>query len=81
MCSGAIYWSGIGRVVYALSEADLLKLTGNDRQNPTMHLPCRKVLNEGQRYIQVEGPFAELTEEALTAHKGYWHGTGTAARR
>src|SRR5258706_17557 len=26
MCSGAIYWTGIGRVVYALSEAALLEL-------------------------------------------------------
>ena len=24
MCAGAIYWSGIGRVVYGLSEAGLL---------------------------------------------------------
>jgi tRNA(Arg) A34 adenosine deaminase TadA len=29
MCAGAIYWSGIGRVVYALSEERLLQLPGN----------------------------------------------------
>ena len=28
MCAGAIYWCGIGRVVYALSEHALLGLTG-----------------------------------------------------
>ena len=35
MCSGAIYWAGIGRVVYGLSEAGLLKLTGNNPSNAT----------------------------------------------
>ena len=28
MCAGAIYWSGIGRVVYGQSEADLKRQTG-----------------------------------------------------
>ena len=35
MCAGAIYWSGIGRVVYALSEERLLQFTGNYPGNPT----------------------------------------------
>ena len=26
MCSGAIYWSGIGRIVYALSEDELIRM-------------------------------------------------------
>jgi tRNA(Arg) A34 adenosine deaminase TadA len=34
MCSGAIYWSGIGRVVYGLSEAGLRELTGSHRRRP-----------------------------------------------
>jgi tRNA(Arg) A34 adenosine deaminase TadA len=40
MCSGAIYWCGISRVVYALSEAELLKLTGSHEENPTMSCPA-----------------------------------------
>lgn len=44
MCAGCIYWSNIGRVVYAMTEKDLLSLTGSDEQNPTFDLPCRKYL-------------------------------------
>ena len=63
MCAGAIYWSGIGRVVYALSETELGRFTGADAENPTMHLSARTVLNAGQREIEVEGP-ADLPEAA-----------------
>ena len=70
MCSGAIYWSGIGRVVYALPERALGEFTGADAQNPTMHLPARTVLAAGQRSIEVEGPFD--LPEATTVHEGFW---------
>ena len=49
MCSGGTYWSGVGRVVYAMSEASLLELTGSDPENPTLSLPCRTVFAAGQR--------------------------------
>lgn len=70
MCSGAIYWSNIGRVVFGLSEARLAELTGNDPENPTMQLPCRDVFARGRRPIQVIGP--ELEEEAARVHYGFW---------
>lgn len=70
MCAGAIYWSGIGRVVYALSESGLLRFTGADPANPTMSLPVREVLAAGQRLIRVEGP-ADLPE-ATAVHEGFW---------
>lgn len=38
MCSGAIYWTGIGRVVYGISEKELKRLTGDDVRNLTMSL-------------------------------------------
>lgn len=72
MCSGAIYWSNIGTVVYAMTERDLLKLTGSHEQNPTFDLPCREVFARGQKDIQVFGPFEEVTEEAAAVHNGYW---------
>ena len=34
MCAGAIYWSGVGRLVYAMAETDLLALTGTIRGTP-----------------------------------------------
>src|SRR3979409_355035 len=43
MCAGAIYWAGIGRLVYGLSEHRLRDLTGNHPENPHPALPCREV--------------------------------------
>ncbi|MGE8114509.1 deaminase [Pseudomonas sp. NPDC086566] len=70
MCAGAVYWTGIGRVVYALSEHALLGLTGAHPENPTFSLPCREVFARGQRTVQVHGPLLE--DEAATAHQGFW---------
>ena len=70
MCAGAIYWCGLGRVVYALSEHRLLGLTGDHPENPTFALPCREVFARGQRRIEVAGPFLE--EEAAEPHRGFW---------
>ncbi|MFW3896463.1 nucleoside deaminase [Pseudomonas bharatica] len=70
MCAGAVYWTGIGRVVYALSEHALLGLTGDHPENPTFSLPCREVFARGQRQITVLGPMLE--GEAATAHEGFW---------
>ena len=70
MCAGAIYWSGIGRVVYALSEQRLLQLTGNHPNNPTLSLPCREVFARGQRAIEVVGPLLE--DEAAVPHQDFW---------
>jgi tRNA(Arg) A34 adenosine deaminase TadA len=70
MCSGGTYWSGVGRVVYAMSEASLLELTGSDPENPTLSLPCRTVFAAGQRPTEVIGPLRE--DEARIAHQGFW---------
>lgn len=73
MCAGAIYWTNIGTVVYAMTEKDLLRLTGADEQNPTFDLPCRDVFARGQKDIQVFGPFEEVAGEAAAVHEGYWN--------
>jgi tRNA(Arg) A34 adenosine deaminase TadA len=70
MCSGAIYWGGVSRVVFALSEARLYEIIGQDTRNPKISLPCREVFARGQRQIQVEGPFD--IPEAETVHLGFW---------
>ena len=70
MCAGAIYWGGVGRVVYALSEAELYEIIHGDPRNLTMALPCREVFARGSRAIQVEGPFD--IPEARTVHLGFW---------
>jgi tRNA(Arg) A34 adenosine deaminase TadA len=70
MCAGAIYWAGIGRLVYGLSEHRLRGVTGNHPENPTLDLPCREVFNSGQRATEVLGPLLEDEAEAL--HAGVW---------
>ena len=70
MCAGAIYWSGIVRVVYALSEAGLRDVVAAQEGVPTMELPCREVFARGGRPVAVAGP-AELPE-ATDVHVGYW---------
>jgi tRNA(Arg) A34 adenosine deaminase TadA len=72
MCAGGIYWSGIGRVVFAMAESELLAVTGSDARNPTMALPCRDVFAAGSRPVIVEGPL-ELPE-ARAVHTGFWSG-------
>jgi tRNA(Arg) A34 adenosine deaminase TadA len=71
MCAGAIYWAGIGRLVYALSEHRLREITGNHPENPTLDLPCRDVFRTGQRPTDVVGPLIE--DEAAELHAGLWH--------
>ena len=70
MCAAAVYWAGIGRVVYALSEKRLKQLTGNHAENPTMDLPCRTVFAAGQRKVDVIGPLLE--DEGAALHAGVW---------
>ena len=70
MCAGAIYWAGIGRLVYGLSEHRLRAVTGNHPENPTLDLPCREVFKSGQRATEVLGPLLEDEAEAL--HAGVW---------
>jgi tRNA(Arg) A34 adenosine deaminase TadA len=70
MCAGAIYWAGIGRLVYGLSELRLREITGNHPENPTLDMPCRAVLASGQRPTEVVGPLLE--DEAAALHAGVW---------
>jgi tRNA(Arg) A34 adenosine deaminase TadA len=70
MCAGAVYWAGIGRVVYGLSERRLKTITGSHAENPTLDLPCRTVFAAGQRPVDVIGPLLE--DEAAAIHAGAW---------
>jgi tRNA(Arg) A34 adenosine deaminase TadA len=73
MCAGAIYWAGIGRVVFGLSERRLKQITGDHAENPTLDLPCRAVFAAGQRPTEVVGPLIE--DEAAAPHADFWrHG-------
>ncbi len=68
MCAGAIFWSGIGRVVYAISEDGLYAMTGDSPES--LKLPCREVFARGGRPVEVLGPLLE--DEAALVHEGFW---------
>jgi tRNA(Arg) A34 adenosine deaminase TadA len=70
MCAGAIYWSGIGRVVFGQTEKALKEQTGDHEENPTLDLPCHIVFGAGQRHTEVVGPLLE--EEAAQLQNDYW---------
>ena len=70
MCSGAIYWGNIGRVVYGLSQERFYSMVGDLEDRLTFALPCREVLVRGDRSIEVVGP--ALEDEAARVHDGAW---------
>ncbi|MBD1911733.1 MULTISPECIES: nucleoside deaminase [unclassified Leptolyngbya] len=72
MCAGTQYWANIGRLVYGVSETQLLILTGNHEQNPTLDLPCRLVFERGQKKIKVWGPLPHVEEEIVAIHRDFW---------
>jgi tRNA(Arg) A34 adenosine deaminase TadA len=65
MCAGAIYWSGVGRVVYACSERRLGQIAGIG-----LDVPCRTIFDSGARKVEVIGPLYEA--EAELVHIDYW---------
>ncbi len=73
MCAGAIHWSGIQRVVYALSEVSLYDIVGPSPEH--LVLACRDVFARTQREIAVSGPSVELDDEARAVHAGFWEGS------
>jgi len=72
MCAGNIYWANIGNLVYGVEETTLKKLTGANKDNPTMSLPCRTVFKAGQKPILVAGTFPELEGELVAPHRAFW---------
>ena len=72
MCAATMYWAHIGRLVYGMSESQLLQLTGKHAENPTLDLPCREVFARGQKTLQVTGPVPGMDEEIAAVHRAFW---------
>lgn len=65
MCSGAIYWSGINRVVYGCSAQKL-----EQQAHGGFVVASAELLQKGKRVIDVKGPYYET--EAVKVHEGFW---------
>lgn len=70
MCAGAIFWAGIGRVVFALSNDALIDMLDPGGDGPALGLSTAAVLASGNRSIEVEGP--ALEDEAALPHADFW---------
>ena len=73
MCAGTQYWAHIGRLVYGISEQQLLEITGSHAENPTLALPCRELFARGQKAVLVFGPFDKVQAEIAALHRSFWH--------
>jgi tRNA(Arg) A34 adenosine deaminase TadA len=69
MCSGAIFWAGIEKVVFALSVEGLLTFFDNRPHAPINRIGSRRLLTP-EDGVEVIGP--ALEEEAAAAHEGFW---------
>lgn len=65
MCSGAMFWAGISRVVYAATTQDIFEALGG----PLLPVRCAQVLGEAQPAVKVEGGL--LREDAVAALQGH----------
>lgn len=65
MCTGAIFWSGIRRVVFSFSALELGKLAGD-----TFCGPCNILFDKAAKETEVVGPI--LAELGREVHVGFW---------
>lgn len=69
MCSAAIFWSNVRRVVFGLSTEGLNEIVGAETEE-VMNIPASEVLSRGRKQIKVLGP--TLEEEGRMPHVGFW---------
>jgi len=64
MCSGAIHWAKISKVVYSVTQEMLQEKSGGKPK-----IGCEEILNSGNRKIEIIGPL--LSQEGLKVYDGY----------
>ncbi len=64
MCSGAIHWAKISRVVYAIPQERL-----NSKSGGCKKLTCAEIINQGNKKIEIMG--SVLEEEAYKTIENY----------
>ena len=70
MCAGAIFWSGIGRVVFGIDAVRLRDFRGERVEQRDAELSCRDVFAASPHPIECIGP--ALVDEASAPHGGFW---------
>ena len=70
MCAGAIFWSGIGRVVFGIDAVRLRVFRGEVAEQKDAELSCRDVFDASPRAIECIGPV--MLDECSQPHIGFW---------
>ncbi len=70
MCAGAIFWAGIGRVIFGIDAVRLRVFRGEVAEQKDAELSCRDVFDASPRAIECIGPV--MLDECSAPHMGYW---------
>lgn len=70
MCAGAIFWSGIRRVVFGIDAVALRAFRGEVAEQRDAEMSCRDVFAASPHAIECLGPL--LGDEAAEVHRGFW---------
>lgn len=69
MCSAAIFWGNVRRIVFGLSTNSLNEIVGEESED-VMFLPSRELLSKGRKQIVVLGPCLE--DDGRQLQEGFW---------
>lgn len=70
MCAGAIFWSGIRRVVFGAGAVRLRAFRTLQAGAGDLEMSCREVFEASPQPFEVIGP--ALADEATAPHAAYW---------
>ena len=70
MCAGAIFWSGIRRVVFGIDAAALRGFRATRAHAGDVEMSCRDVFAAAPHAMETLGP--ALADEAAAAHRDFW---------
>jgi tRNA(Arg) A34 adenosine deaminase TadA len=70
MCAGAIYWGNVRRVVFALSQEEIRRISAGNPRNFQLEITCRELFAHGDHEVEVSGP--HLLDEARAVHDDFW---------
>jgi len=70
MCAGAIFWSGIRRVVFGIDAVSLRSFRALQAGAGDLEMSCRDVFATSPQPFEVLGP--ALADEATAPHTAFW---------
>ena len=70
MCAGAIYWGNVRRVVFALGQEEMRRISAGNPRNFQLEITCRELFAHGDNEVEVSGP--HLLDEARAVHHDFW---------